>query len=405
MSETSRVVSPGRITDADKAEARQAFDRVFALLGLAGEGRLICPDCGTVKAKKVYIKTGPSGLSFWHCYACGSGSFAHAEGGNKAEDAIAFYRRMTGSGFVEAVNAILGRSPAAKALLENAPVVKAVDSFAAEMDLEVYDAVIAACNLKVAQDYWSTWHISAEAVATVGSRMATNPQGLAKHLLAKFGKQRLLACGLMTITSKGNEYFLLNDDYPVIEPQFGADGRLHAMQFRPSPAQRLKVEAHKSWKRQHGENATGGPKYVPPFMSPKGARPETFVGYNLLAISKMPSGTTVRVVEGCKDTLAYVTKGVAAYGIPGTGVMPPPDALKVLRNMKVIVRLDGDEAGNKARQKVVDYLLGNGVAAKPDANVPPGVDVADLLVAEHANGGCLCETCTKWREDHPVLSA
>jgi hypothetical protein len=400
MGEAPRTTNPARFTDSDKEEARQAFDRVFVLLGLTSEGRLTCPDCGTVKAKKVYIKTGPSGRNFWQCYACGSSAFSHGEPGSKAEDAIGFYRRMTGVGFVDAVNAILGRSPAAKAVLTSTPVVAAVDSFAAVMDLEVYDSVIAACNLKVAQDYWSRWHISPEAVATIGSRVATNPKALARHLTAKFGIERLLACGLVTITSKGDEYFLLNDDYPVIEPQFGADGHLHAMQFRPSPAQRLKVEAHKAWKREHGEGASGGPKYVPPFMSPKGARPDTFVGYNLRAVAAMEPGSTVRVVEGCKDTLAFWTKGVPAYGIPGTGVMPPESALEVLRDRKVIVRLDGDKAGNEARSKIVDYLVANGVTAKPAVNVPEGLDVADLLVREYDEGGCSCETCTEWRKNH-----
>jgi 5S rRNA maturation endonuclease (ribonuclease M5) len=173
------------------------------------------------------------------------------------------------------------------------------------------------------------------------------------------------------------------------------------MQFRPSFAQRVKVEAHRAWKREHGEGADGGPKYVPPFMSPKGARPDTFVGYNLWAIAQMEPGSTVRIVEGCKDTLAFLTKGVAAYGIPGTGVMPPETALEVLRERKVIVRLDGDKAGNEARQKIVDYLVANGVTAKPAVNVPEGLDVADLLVREHASTGCPCVTCTEWRASHP----
>lgn len=390
MAQTPQVSR--RIPDADIAEANKQLDRVFALLGLVADGRPVCPACGTNKKAKVVFKQSKQGGHYWRCYRCGE----HGQG-------IALYQERSGVTFPQAVNAILGRVEVpSSARGVQLPKVEIAPSFTAVNDLELYDAVLGMGNLRAAQDYWATWHIAPTAVAEATSRVVTNAPALEKHLIRKFGEERLIMAGLAVRDGRTDRLrFLVNRQYPVIEPQIRPDGHVSAMQFRPSPDQRVKVEAHKDYKRDHPCEESG-PRYVTPFLSPKGAQPETLIGYGLHRISQITERTQVCVVEGLKDWMAARTlrPSVEVYAIPGTSVMPPAIALEVLARHDVVVILDGDEAGAAGREKLVSYLRDNGVRARPVSRVPEGLDMADRLVLRHARNGCACETCAKFRRTH-----
>ena len=142
-------------------------------------------------------------------------------------------------------------------------------------------------------------------------------------------------------------------------------------------------------------------RYVTPFLSLKGAGPSSLVGCGLHMLSKLSAGHTVYVVEGFKDLLAARTMSAYAYAIPGTGVMPPEEACEVLCRHNVLVTLDGDEAGAKGRAAVLEHLLSKGIQATAKEDMPPGMDVTDLLVQRHAHSGCACATCQAWRNTDP----
>jgi 5S rRNA maturation endonuclease (ribonuclease M5) len=249
----------------------------------------------------------------------------------------------------------------------------------------------------------------------------TDPVGLQRALLARFGRDRLLACGLLTVASSGRDFFLFNDEYNVVEPHHTPDGHVSGLQFRPSPAQKAKVDAHKAWKKRwsgrsdrdgnvldpsdawkqayEADPAAAGEKvgYVTPFLSLRGGTPGHLLGCGLPRLARIDTGATVYVVEGFKDLIAARSLNVEAYAIPGTGVMPGDAAITVLRRHKVVVALDGDAAGAKGREAVAAHLREHGVEVIT-RTLPSGMDMADLLVDRTARTGCACGTCTTWRQ-------
>ncbi len=374
---------------ADKEAANQQLDRAFALLGLVSGRSLICPQCGTAKTKKVSFFVGKNGTPRWGCRRCGT-----------TGTAIDLYIDKTGCTFLQALDALLGRAEQSVKVPTPTAAVHIAPSFEAVHDVDVYDAVVRMGSLGAAKEYWATWHISPHAVSELGSTVITNPDAFERVITKRFGIERLRACGVVTEARNEKDYFLVNRRYPVIEPQRGADGRVSAMQFRPSPEQRELVEAHKRFKREHGEDAVGGPRYQTPFLSPRGAQASTLIGYGLHRAAKLPPNSPIYVVEGAKDWLAARTlnPGREFYAVPGTGVMPPPAALEVLKDLRVIVVLDGDEAGAKGREVLVKHLRDNGIQAAPVADpLPDGMDVADLLVSKYAASGCTCRVCVEFR--------
>jgi hypothetical protein len=396
--------------DIDRADEQLAV--AFGVLGLIHDGNLVCPKCGANKPKKVAFKTSAKGRPYWTCYPCGANGSATK------------LLRDQGMKLNEAVNVLLGRGEHA---------VKKVDipehiiqpNFTAVIDVEVYDYIHAAGSLEKAQQYYQRWHISAEAVEKAGGRYLENCTKLQQQLIAKFGIERLRECGVVTVDKNGKDFFLFSDDYPVIEVHMKPNGHVVGMQFRPSPKQRLKVEAHKAWKRRWSrfkdrdgniaepsdawaaayakDSKRAGEKvpYVTPFLSLKGAGPQSLVGGGLKALTRIPKGSTIYIVEGHKDLMAIYSMGLFGYSIPGTGVMPPENVCRALSIFDVVVALDGDAAGAKGRKNLLEHLANFGVTAREKQNIREGMDVTDILVERHAHNGCTCETCTDWVSTHP----
>ena len=405
-----------KVTNDDKKLAKVQIEKAFHIAGLITDGRISCPNCGNNKKGKIKVKSSAnSGDPYWHCFPCD----AHG-------DAIELLTKYMNISFIDAVNILLDRdvieglntvTPDYKINIEPA--------FQAIVDFEVYNNLIMKGSQKLAYEYYSQWHISPQAVKEAGSVVIEDAKVAQNFLLNKFGRERLLKSGILTVDKNGADFFLFSEDYNVIEPHLSPEGDVVGMQFRPSPKQSKKVQAHKKWKKRwsnqflpNGEllepseawelaykknKDLAGERipYVTPFLSLKGATDKSLVGCGLWRISKLQNKSKIYIVEGFKDLLAARTLGVEAYAIPGVGVMPPKLALDQLKNHQIIVMLDGDKAGERGRESLMSYFKDHKINALISPNIREGMDVADILVERHAHGGCKCITCKSWLKDNP----
>lgn len=374
--------------------AAKELETAFVLCGLVVGSTLQCPECGTTKPKKVELN---KEKFHWKCFRCGSWGTG-----------IKLVQERLSVSFPQAVNLLLGRHrdaiPAAKVAALTAEI-ELGDSFTASTEPWVWDIYAAVLDsehvsLAAAQRYYAEWHIDGDVVADQRARYITDPGALRTELLATFSSEQLLESGLFVERRprKGEPEpqvpelrMLCGWNYPQIEPAIDHRGRVRNMQFRPSPKQRTRLVAHKR----------GDGPYVPPFMSIKGAGPRHLIGCGTERLMRVAS-STVYVVEGFKDLLATNTLGAEGYAMPGTNILPPPGLVEMLaaRGHTMLVALDGDEAGTKARPKVAEHFRTNGfadTAVREKDDMPPGMDVTDILVARHADKGCGCNTCSAWR--------
>ena len=400
-------------SDEDKMIARRQLRLGFAAAELLVENRPICPACGESRRGKVKLKE-EAANPYWKCFRCG-------------EFADVFHAmELRGINFSEAMKILLGRGGNVdpSKLRALAAGVEATASFTAVVDVEIYDLIRDRGDLAAAQTYYARWHISAGAVAEAGSRVITDPRKLEAELREKFPRERLLDSGVLMIDKNGKDLFLFSSEYPVIEPHLSPNGHVVGMQFRPGPRQLAKIQAHKAWKKRWNGHldADGNPveakvawntayvldseaageyaPYVAPFMSIRGAGPDSLVGCGIHRIASLPTGSKVYVVEGFKDMMASRTLGVEAYAIPGTGVMPSEKVCRLLARHEMLVMLDGDEAGAKGRASLLAHFATMNVPAMEKADMRPGMDVADILVERNAHAGCDCATCVAWRDDN-----
>ena len=402
-----------RITEDDIDSADQQVVRAFQILGLVANGALICPSCATAKPKKVEAKISSSGRHYWTCHRCG------------AYGSATKLLRENGRKLPQAVNELLGRS-SITGPLAILPEVKVAKQFNAVVDVEVYNAVRRLGSIEAAQAYYSRWHINPESVAEAGASLIVEPSKAHAELLALFGNERLREAGILTTDRNGNDYWMFNDDYSVVEAHAWINANITGMQFRPSEKQLRKVQAHKAWKKRWSghlgpdgveldaseayelakaidpKSAGLDVKYVPPFMSVKGAGPDSLLGCGLRRISTLEPGQRIYVVEGFKDLLAARTLGVEAYAIPGVAGMPPAKVCQFFssRGDTLVVTLDGDEAGARGRDSLMAHFASNRVKAERKDDLRLGMDIADILVELHAHSGCSCTTCKDWRNTH-----
>jgi hypothetical protein len=423
----------------DIDQAMSEVETAFALIGCVAGNSFMCPVCGEQRRGKVVLR--PT-KRYWKCYVCG----VYPED-PRYRNAIQLVQERCSVPFPRAVNILLGRNdgpiPQAKVaeLVANA---KVDDGFTAATDdwvWDLYTNIVESPHVSVerAQAYYQARHISPEAVALMRFGYVTDPEALRADLVSQWGADALIAAGIAVETDNGLR-LLCGWNYPVIEPAIDDKGRVRNLQFRPSEKQKAKVLAHK-----RGE----GP-YVPPFMSIKGAGKRHLIGIGLHLLAAGPA-RTILIVEGAADAAAAYTMGAqGVYAMPGTNVLPPTGVVEFLaeRGHKIIVALDGDDAGNKARPQVADWFRTNGYAAAASARVgydvellrgddlaaaaavagpgivgnvdaqasdqlaaalrcrydeivgvrekndmPDGMDVCDILIARHVEAGCMCVTC------------
>lgn len=384
-----------KISEEDKVEARQLIRVAFELCNLTSGEKYVCPACNEVHRSALNLRV-KNGVGTWKCFKTDSGG-----------DAIGLVMETFGYSFVNAVQFLLGRPVQdnqgkkvyPKKVDRSKPIEEAPTSV---VDNELYGFIVnysGDAGREAAAKYYSYWHIAPEATWESGATKVLNMEGLHRELVAQFGIERLKACGVMTKNSKGEDMFLINSGYPVIEPHITPNGFISGMQFRPDGAQRRKVEAHIAWSKlppAEKEKAVKVP-YKPKFTSLAGVNgAESLVGFGLPRLATLPPGANIRVVEGFKDYLAARTMGHESYGIPGVSAAMNPRVLDMLRNFRVDVCLDGDEAGIQAQGRLVEFYRSQGIQAQPMA-MPPGKDVADILVDKFVQSGCQDAICVQKR--------
>lgn len=373
MAETTSTRSP-RVTDDDIEAARHEVARAFALLGLVEGKSPRCPECGTAKKGKVALR---QDKGYWKCFKC------------DAWGSPIKLLEASGYSFVDAVSALLGREvhgEVAKAAPKKLVVPQAGSGFRQTLDTQVYQAIMEHGSYVAAARYYARWHIAPQAVKASGAVRIEQCDQMHAALLERFGRQRLVAAGAIKPaedTANGADFWLVNSQYPVIEPHKLPDGVVVGMQMRPAEAQLAKAEAHK-----RGEG-----KYVPKFLSLRGAGPDGLVGCGLDLLAGCVD-EPVYIVEGFKDLLAVSTMGAKAYAIPGAAAQIPAVAIEILRRNLPIVALDADDAGAAGAQRIAETLQASGVErVSVKRDLPAGMDATDVLVARHAKAGCGCDTC------------
>lgn len=383
---------PNTFTDQDKDEARTMIVRAFEVCGLGDQnGFPICPLCG---------KGGKNRLKF------------HEDGGFKCFSAQQCYGRRGGAidlvmtrlslSFPEALGLLLGRpvnvrSQNARPLPPPVVIATEADSFKAIVDSDVYEAIAAAGDHKLVSDYFGRWHITQAAIRDLGFFYVAEMAKLHKHLLATFGRDRLIACGvLMPKTETRGDYFVISDSYPVGEPHKSSDGRIVGLQFRGSLIQEARYKKHRvaSAEKRAAEAAglparelSAGEMYVPKFMSLKGGTgTEHLVGGNLQRCALLEAGSTIYVVEGLKDAAALLSRGFEAYGLPGAGTLPPIEAMRILARHNLVLAFDADDGGDFGSENLMKAFARHGIITdEAFAQVAEGAVSEGELLPEDAH--------------------
>jgi len=381
-----------RAADMAATHNPAATQLAMAIAGLVGEGWVMCPSCRELTNGRFTIREDGS---WWHFL----NKEAHHHG--DAVNILQLFGVPTG----DAVNVLLGR-PTREPIeipADASALTAALIGVKTKIDIPVFNGVLTygrkTGGVEAACEFYGTWHISPEAVIESGAVLIKNPDHFAKAILAKFGEERLLACGLFVRTARGELYSLISTKFPVVEPhRHPVTGDVLTMQFRSSHAQYRKYLAHKAGLRDY----KGSEK----FISIKGAPTTAQIGTGLPRIETLPAGTTVYIAEGFKDQLAARTMGQEAYGLPGAHGRPPAKICALLARHDVRTAFDGDEAGDKGTVKLSDYLAEHGVTSSPMV-LPAGLDITDVLVGGFAYGSrnhgspCACTTCATFRKQHP----
>lgn len=299
----------------------------------------------------------------FHCRRCGlvggprSKAGTTSKSGNaSAGNAIDLLYTYAGLAFKDAVGLLAhGVTPDGEIELE-IPEYNPAPAFAAALDTELYDAILEMASLEKAQEFFAVKGISPEAVAAAKVRFVDDPVSLTNKLLATFGVDRIVAAGL---TDQEGKRMLLSKDYPVIEPQLNVTGNCTNLQFRASVQQREKVRAH--------DNKEPGSKYVPKFLSLRGATAAHRSGYGAHLLAGYPSGKAVWIGEGGQDFMAGLTMGLSMFCLPGTSTRPTDDIVKLLGRHKLVIAFDADKGGDEGRQGLVAFLAQFGICSVTEA--------------------------------------
>lgn len=363
------------------AEAKTKIREALLFAGLTDNGAPVCPIHGRVHSNALTIKT-----DRWFCYSAG-------QGGNAVT--ILTHRKDNPWPFPKAIQALLGLPDKfGKVIpLPDVPLDLKMNrsgggSRNTKVDFEVYQHLLDLCNAdggqQAAADHYGRWHINPDAVAAAKVTMLMHPGKTHSAMLRKFERARLLSAGLVTETRLGRLNWLVNAQYPIIEPHILPDGKVVGLQFRASQEQEKKIAAHKEWaatKDTAGESDSAKVPFVPKFLSLAGVDPlRSLVGGGLPQAARLAPGTEVLIVEGIKDMLAAWTMGKHAVAIPGTSAQFAPSLLGTIRPLTKIITLDGDEAGAEATEKVIQFLQEDKQQNIARTNLPPGMDVTDVLV-------------------------
>lgn len=284
--------------------------------------------------------------------------------------------------------------------------------FVATPNPDLYARILELGDVEAAQEFYGRWFIDPTVVADSRAvRIMRDQRSLLAELVKDFKPEDIIAAGIATTEG----YLLVNDRYPMCEPHILPDGRVASIQFRASEQTEEAIAAHKRYKadyaaQKEAAEAAGRDfrfvgdkhKYVPKFLSVMGAPMNARVGFGLPRIVELiraagldvdATGTVVPgtnpipdtpigklyIVEGFKDMVAARSMGLEAYGMAGAGLLPVRAVCRMFSLFDVRVSLDGDDAGESGRQRLVDHFANHGVTST--AQPPPaGKDITDVLV-------------------------
>jgi DNA primase catalytic core len=94
--------------------------------------------------------------------------------------------------------------------------------------------------------------------------------------------------------------------------------------------------------------------------------------YNVDALSRLPSGKVVYLVEGFTDTLTLAAHGFTAVGLVGAGGFKE-EWLAPLARFRVVAALDGDAAGTRAAMRYQEMFAERGIQLA-QLNLPSDVN-------------------------------
>lgn len=344
------------------------------------DGIVLCPKCGKAAQLGKKFKMFPDG-GWKHFSSQGCFGDAHT------------VLVESGIPFPDAVRYLAGqptRTPIQRP--SNIAEVNIAPKFVAKVDAEVLNGVLVygrkTNGVDAAIDFYSTWHISPDAVRESGAVMITDPEHFTTNIVKRFGPDRLVAAGLFTEGRNGVRP-LLGENFPLVEPHIHPVTQTPTyMQFRASAAQAARHAEHKAGKRPYA----GSEK----FLSLRGTPRSSQIGMGLPRVAQLSKRSDVYIVEGFKDLLAARTFGVEAFAIPGVDFRPSEAVCEILSRHNIIVTLDGDDAGAAGRAGLVKYLNDAGITAR-EHEISNGMDVADKLVLRHSEQGCSCRECVRMR--------
>lgn len=377
-----------KFSKEDIEQARMNIKRAIELAGWVDDsGNAVCPKCE--KGGPNRVKLFPGGG--WQCYS--------AEWCNPGDKQAVNVLVDAGWNFSDAVAALLGKEvkPPNGAVAKT--VLTGVNNFKAECDIDVYNELVACGNATAAAEYYARWHISPEAVVELGSTRILDVDKMKQHMTDKFGIERLVKAGLVRPADEPGrkDYWVVNNNYPVIEPHKNHNGDVVGVQARASEKREERIAAHKAYSSAKKEAEvkgetfrppTSGERYVGKFSSLRGGQPGVHLvggGIPTLAEHTKSTGETMYIVEGLKDLLAMRTMGFIAYALPGVGISPPVSVMKILMRHNIALAFDADDGGDGGAIKLAAKLARFGIIydelGKEWAQAYPGLGIEDLARA------------------------
>lgn len=148
--------------------------------------------------------------------------------------------------------------------------------------------------------------------------------------------------------------------------------------------------------RAHPDAPAGTPKYLNSPGTVLFTKSDLPYGLNPDATDRLRAGAELIIVEGPLDALAVTAAArhagqdsvaIAPLGTALTaGQLTTLDRIAPLANRKVLIALDNDRAGNTAAAKAHPLLAAAGVTQPQIPRLPHGLDPAELLLRDGANG-------------------
>lgn len=371
-----------RLSDEQIVKAKANLRAAFLFAELDEAGLPMCPIHKRVHANALVLKR-----DSWFCYSA-------REGGNAVT--ILTKHAAKPKPFPIAVKMLLGEKLPDGSIAEvpDRPLNldlkgSGSESKTSTVDSEVYQALLTYSlkegGFEAAAAHYGRWAISSDAVRKARIVMLTAPAKVQRLMLRDFGRERLLKAGLITESMTGRVNWMVNRQYPVIEPHISPDGKIVGLQFRASEEQEKKIAAHKKYSAdvEAGKASEDDKvKFVPKFLSLAGVSPEkSLVGGGLDVAAGLPAGSKVLLVEGIKDMMAAWTMGHNAVALPGVSAKLSPALLQTIRPLHKIIALDGDDAGQEAVKTVGHLLQEDGQTNVSRMVLPEGQDVTDVLMS------------------------